>query len=209
MGADAGGQSRHHATSSLTSVASGLIVPRRRRRHPASAGHRSRTWRGVSASSLPTRHRAAGHSTPLHRSHPGVGRRPIRWRYCSGQLRWPARSWCMFTAARRSSSSTGPGSRFPMMERNHPSCQLLCHVAVADLATAFWTVPVSMRVSCCGRALVSRARTSARSLPGSPQAAVGGNPLHVDRLSPVGERSQQFLDGPRPPALRSRASAAI
>ena len=109
----------------------------------------------------------------------------------------------MSTAARRSSSSAGPGSRFPMMERNQVaavskwprppalsgrSCQLICHVAVADLATAFWTVPVSMRVSFCGRALASRARTSARSLPGSPQAAVGGNPLHVDRLFPVGER---------------------
>ena len=205
--------------SSLTSVASGLMVPRRRRRRPASSsGHRSRTWRGVSASFLQTRHRAAGHSTSLHRSHPGVGRRPIRWRYCSEQLQWPARSWCMSTAARRSSSSTGPGSRFPMMERNHPSCQFLCHVTVADLATAFCTVPVSMRVSCCRRALASRARTSARPLPCSPQAAVGGNPLHVivDKLSPLsasGRSSFQmaaatgalWAAGP----LRSRASAAI
>ena len=105
------------------------------------------------------------------------------------------------------SSSTGPGSRFPMMERNHLSGQLFCHVAVADLATAFWTVPVSMRVSCCGRAPASRTRTSARSLPDSPQWA--GTHHACRQAVPCPLAVAAVPRWPRPPALSGRPGRSV
>ena len=68
------------------------MVPRRRRRRPASAGHLSSTCRGVSASSLHSRHSTAGHCMELHCVQSGVGRRTTLCRYRSEPLQWPARS---------------------------------------------------------------------------------------------------------------------
>ena len=91
LSAVAGGEGRHHTVVSCHRLVrvDGTQAPKatsRQRRAP------SRTCRGVSASSLHSRHSAAGHSMELHCVQPGEGRRPTLCRYCSEPLQWPARS---------------------------------------------------------------------------------------------------------------------
>ena len=69
------------SSSPRTSGGSGQMVPNRRRRRSMRAGHRNRTWRGVSASSRHTVHRPAGQLMSEHCRKSLDGFLPIRWRF--------------------------------------------------------------------------------------------------------------------------------
>ena len=80
-------------SSTLTTLGKGKIVPKSRCRTTMRAGHRSRTWSGVSASSPQARHQPAGQRRSLHWAHLGDGWRPMRCMYCADPDLCPARSW--------------------------------------------------------------------------------------------------------------------
>ena len=172
MNPESSGQRRHHiVVSHCGRVRVDRAQPPSRRRRPVRAGQRSSTCRGVSASPLQRRHRAAGQVTIGQWMQLGVGWRPIRRRYCTEPLQWPARSWWASTATCLSTATTGPARWAPIIDLNQPSGQLLCQLEMAARETAFVIVPTSTGVSCCGRSLASQARTSALSVPGKPQSA--------------------------------------
>ena len=134
-----------------------------------SAGHRSRTWLGVSCSSLQRGQNPPRHAGLRHCGHSGTGILPIRCRYWVEPAQWPALSWWTSTERKRSRPITGGGTVVPIRWRNQPWGRWLAVRVLAILATALCTVRVSTGTASCGRPDAALARASAFSLPWRPQ----------------------------------------
>ena len=179
LGAVAGGKGRHHTVVSCRRLVrvDGTQAPKaasRQRRAP------SRTCRGVSASSLHSRHSAAGHCMELHCVQSGVGRRPTLCRYCSEPLQCLLGApVCLLDRGRTPvpPDGTKPAVRPALL----PGGGGGAHDGPLD-------DPDVDRGFKLGRALASRARASFRSLPDSPrwagtQCLKIGCPLSASGLS--------------------------
>ena len=142
------------------------VIWKRRR---MSAGYRSRTWLGVSCSSLPR------HAGLRHCGHSGTGVLPIRCRYWVEPAQWPALSWWTSTEKKQSRPITGGGTVVPIRWRNQPWGRWLAVRALAILAAAVCTVRVSTGTAEAGRRLGQDVR-----LLVTVEAAVEGYPLEVD-----------------------------
>ena len=72
-----------YEASRASSALGQWMLPVVRNRRCINAGHRSRTWLGVSCSSLQRGQSPPRHAASRHPSHPGTGFPPMRCRYCA------------------------------------------------------------------------------------------------------------------------------